>query len=90
MALRHGLSGRALAVTLVGCGLLTLVTATPSLGDTFGSANSGGAHLSSYDRADLPAEFATSGAADYLHKEELGPAAVRRLWDEHGHRRTVG
>ena len=40
--------------------------------------------LSSYDRDDLPDGFAASGAVDYLHKEELDPAALRRLWDEHG------
>jgi DNA-binding NarL/FixJ family response regulator len=40
--------------------------------------------LSSYDRDDLPDGFASSGAAGYLHKEELDPVALRRVWDEHG------
>lgn len=40
--------------------------------------------LSSYDRDDLPDGFAHSGAAGYLHKEELDPGALQHLWDEHG------
>ena len=36
--------------------------------------------LSSYDRDDLPAGFTDSGAAGYLHKEELDPLALARLW----------
>jgi DNA-binding NarL/FixJ family response regulator len=39
--------------------------------------------LSSYDKADLPAGVAGSGAADYLHKEELAPASLRTLWELH-------
>ena len=39
--------------------------------------------LSSYDRDDLPDGVATSGAHDYLHKEELEPAALLRLWEQH-------
>jgi len=37
--------------------------------------------LSSYDRDDLPASVTTSPAAAYLHKEELDPRALRRVWD---------
>jgi DNA-binding NarL/FixJ family response regulator len=40
--------------------------------------------LSTYDRDDLPDGFATSGASDYLHKEELDPEALRRMWAVHG------
>ena len=37
---------------------------------------------STYQRADLPPEAETSGYAAYVHKEELGPDLLRRLWDE--------
>lgn len=37
---------------------------------------------STYAPADLPVEAADSGAAAYVHKEELGGALLRRLWDE--------
>ena len=40
--------------------------------------------LSSYDKDDLPVEVANSGAAAYLHKEELSPATVHELWQRHG------
>ncbi len=40
--------------------------------------------LSTYHLDDLPAEARTSGAAAYVHKEELSPRVLRRLWDEHG------
>ena len=33
--------------------------------------------LSTYDRADLPDGVTASGAAAYLHKEELSPAGPR-------------
>ena len=36
---------------------------------------------STYTLADLPPEAATSGAAAYVNKEELGPDLLRRLWD---------
>jgi two-component system, NarL family, invasion response regulator UvrY len=39
--------------------------------------------LSSYAKADLPDGVLDGGAADYLHKEELAPATLRALWDEH-------
>lgn len=35
---------------------------------------------STYQRADLPADAATSGAASYVHKEELRPDLLARLW----------
>lgn len=37
---------------------------------------------STYQRADLPPEAESSGFAAYVNKEELGPALLRRLWDE--------
>ncbi|MFT3855528.1 MAG: response regulator transcription factor [Ilumatobacteraceae bacterium] len=40
--------------------------------------------LSSYARDDLPAGALDGGARDYLHKEELGPGALRALWAAHG------
>jgi pilus assembly protein CpaE len=38
---------------------------------------------STYDRADLPAEVGSSGAAAYVHKEELSAELLTALWDEH-------
>jgi DNA-binding NarL/FixJ family response regulator len=35
--------------------------------------------LSSYDRGDLPPGLGSDGAA-YLHKEELSPSVLSRLW----------
>jgi pilus assembly protein CpaE len=35
---------------------------------------------STYQRADLPVDAADSGAAAYLHKEELRPELVSELW----------
>ncbi len=37
---------------------------------------------STYQLSDLPQEAASSGAATYVNKEELSPAALRRLWDQ--------
>ena len=37
---------------------------------------------STYQLSDLPADAATSGASTYVNKEELGPAVIRRCWDE--------
>ena len=37
---------------------------------------------STYRREDLPAEVGTSGAAAYLHKQELRPELLVRLWQE--------
>lgn len=39
--------------------------------------------LSTYARDDLPEEVSTSGAAAYLHKEELSPAVLADLWRTH-------
>ena len=36
---------------------------------------------STYTLADLPPDAASSGAAAYVNKEELGPDLLRRLWD---------
>jgi DNA-binding NarL/FixJ family response regulator len=38
---------------------------------------------STYAAGDLPQDALTSGARAYVHKEDLGPATLRRLWDEH-------
>ena len=40
--------------------------------------------LSTYQAADLPADAGTSGAAQYVHKEEFGPAVVRDVWARFG------
>ena len=40
--------------------------------------------LSTYHLEDLPAEARTSGAVAYVHKEELSPRVLRRLWEERG------
>ena len=39
--------------------------------------------LSSYTRADLPAHANTCGAARYVHKEDISPAVLREVWQEH-------
>jgi DNA-binding NarL/FixJ family response regulator len=36
---------------------------------------------STYQLSDLPPDAATSGAAAYVNKEELGPDVLQRLWD---------
>jgi DNA-binding NarL/FixJ family response regulator len=37
---------------------------------------------STYQLSDLPPDAVTSGARAYVHKEDLGAEALRRLWDE--------
>ena len=37
---------------------------------------------STYQRDDLPDDAATSGASSYVHKEELRPDLLARLWSE--------
>lgn len=37
---------------------------------------------STHRLADLPGDAHTSGAAAYVNKEDLGPDALRRLWDQ--------
>jgi DNA-binding NarL/FixJ family response regulator len=37
---------------------------------------------STYALADLPPDAPTSGAVAYVDKEAMGPAVLRRLWDE--------
>ena len=37
---------------------------------------------STYGVGDLPADAGSSGARAYIHKEQLGPDALRRLWAE--------
>lgn len=39
---------------------------------------------STYAPTDLPAGLATCGAAAFVAKEDLTPAALTRLWAEHG------
>ena len=36
---------------------------------------------STYQQSDLPPDARTSGARGYVHKEELGPALLRQLWE---------
>ena len=38
--------------------------------------------LSTYTQDDLPADARTCGAAAYVHKEDMSPALLRRIWDE--------
>ncbi len=38
--------------------------------------------LSTYTQADLPADARTCGAAAYVHKEDMSPALLRRIWDD--------
>jgi len=40
--------------------------------------------LSTYRVEDLPDDVRTSGAAAYVHKEDLSGRVLRRLWDEGG------
>lgn len=40
--------------------------------------------LSTYQVDDLPADVQTSGAAAYVHKEDLSARILRRLWAEGG------
>jgi two-component system, NarL family, invasion response regulator UvrY len=45
---------------------------------------------STYAPGDVPAEATGSGAAAYVHKEDLGPGVLRQLWDEADRRRARG
>jgi two-component system, NarL family, invasion response regulator UvrY len=38
---------------------------------------------STYDVEDLPPEVANCGAADYLHKEDLSPELLTKIWRTH-------
>jgi len=38
--------------------------------------------MSTYTADDLPADARSCGAADYVHKEDLFPDVLRRIWDE--------
>jgi DNA-binding NarL/FixJ family response regulator len=40
--------------------------------------------LSTYQAGDLPSDAGSSGAAEYVHKEEFGPGVVRDVWARHG------
>lgn len=40
--------------------------------------------VSTYAAEDLPADARTSGAAAYVHKDELSPRLLRRLWEAGG------
>jgi DNA-binding NarL/FixJ family response regulator len=40
--------------------------------------------LSTYQAGDLPSDTGSSGAAQYVHKEEFGPAVVRDVWARFG------
>ncbi len=39
--------------------------------------------VSTYQAGDLPDGADECGAATYVHKEDLSPALLRSLWDEH-------
>jgi DNA-binding NarL/FixJ family response regulator len=39
---------------------------------------------STYDLRDLPSEAGSSGAAGYLHKEQLGADLLRQVWTQRG------
>ena len=39
--------------------------------------------LSTYTAADLPADAASCGAAEYVHKEDLSPITLREIWEQH-------
>jgi two-component system, NarL family, invasion response regulator UvrY len=39
--------------------------------------------LSTYQAADLPADAHSCGAAEYVHKEDFGPAIVTDAWSKH-------
>ena len=38
--------------------------------------------LSTYSETDLPADARDCGAIAYVHKEDMSPALLRRIWDE--------
>jgi DNA-binding NarL/FixJ family response regulator len=38
--------------------------------------------LSTYTQDDLPADARSCGAAAYVHKEDMSPALLRRIWDD--------
>ena len=40
--------------------------------------------VSTYAAEDLPADARSSGAAAYVHKDELSPRLLRRLWETGG------
>jgi DNA-binding NarL/FixJ family response regulator len=40
--------------------------------------------VSTYAAEDLPGDARTSGAAAYVHKDELSPRLLRRLWETRG------
>jgi len=40
--------------------------------------------LSTYQACDLPSDADSSGAVQYVHKEEFGPAVVRDVWERFG------
>lgn len=40
--------------------------------------------LSTYREEDLPPDVRSSGAAAYIHKEDLSGRVLRRLWDDGG------
>jgi DNA-binding NarL/FixJ family response regulator len=46
--------------------------------------------LSTYQSGDLPADAGSSGAAEYVHKEEFGPAVVLDIWERFGADGTDG
>jgi DNA-binding NarL/FixJ family response regulator len=40
--------------------------------------------VSTYQADDLPSEAETCGAAAYVHKEDMSPALLTAMWEQHG------